>query len=70
MILKLPGLPIFDQGRPISAGDNLTFMVERCEAGRVLLVSRDQKTRGWAFEEEVVPFEQAPGFGFVNAAIN
>ena len=62
VLLKLPGLPIFDQGRPISAGDNLTFMVERCEAGRVLLVSRDQKTRGWAFEEEVVSFEQAPEY--------
>ena len=62
VVLKLPGLPIFDQGRPISAGDNLTFMVDRSEAGRLLLVSRDQKIRGWAYEDEVVPFEQATGY--------
>jgi tetratricopeptide (TPR) repeat protein len=62
VILKLPGLPIFDQDRAISAGDNLTFMVERSEAGRLLLVSRDQKTRGWAYEDEVVSFEQAADY--------
>ena len=59
---QLPGLPIFDQGREVPAGENLTFMVDRSEAGRLLLVSRDQKTRGWVHEDEVVPFEQATGY--------
>jgi tetratricopeptide (TPR) repeat protein len=38
---------------------NLTFTVERSERGRLLLVSRDGKTRGWAHQEEVVSLEQA-----------
>jgi tetratricopeptide (TPR) repeat protein len=62
VVLKLPGLPIFDQGREVPSGENLTFMVERSEAGRLLLVSRDQKTRGWAYEDEVVPFEHAADY--------
>ena len=62
VILKLPGLPIFDEGRVIAAEDNLTFMVEHAETGRVALVSRDQKTRGWVYEEELVPLEQAADF--------
>ncbi len=59
MVLKLPGMPLFDAGRPVDDNDNLTFTVERSEGGRLLLVSRDQKTRGWAYEEEVVSLDQA-----------
>ncbi len=59
VVLKLPGLPIFDAGRVVDDGDKLTFTVERSEGGRVLLVSRDGKTRGWAHEDEVVSLEQA-----------
>ncbi len=59
VMLKLPGLPIFDEGRVIAAEDTLTYMVERCEAGRVLLVSRDNKTRGWAYDDELVSLQQA-----------
>ena len=59
VVLKLPGLPIFDSGRMVDDGDTLTFMVERSEGGRVLLVSRDGKTRGWAYEDEIVSLEQA-----------
>ncbi len=59
VVLKLPGLPIFDSGRLVDDGDTLTFMVERSEGSRVLLVSRDGKTRGWAYEDEVVSLDQA-----------
>ena len=59
VVLKLPGLPIFDSGRMVDDGDTLTFMVERSEGSRVLLVSRDGKTRGWAYEDEVVSLEKA-----------
>jgi tetratricopeptide (TPR) repeat protein len=62
VVLKLPGLPIFDQGREVPSGENLTFIVERSEAERLLLVSRDRKTRGWAYEDEVVPFEHATDY--------
>ena len=50
------------KARAISAADHLTFMVERSEAGRLLLVSRDQKSRGWVYEDEVVPLEQATDY--------
>lgn len=62
VILKLPGLPIFDQDRAISVEDYLTLMVERTEAGRLLVVSRDEKIRGWAYEDETVPLEKATDY--------
>jgi tetratricopeptide (TPR) repeat protein len=59
VVLKVPELPLFDQGNAISAENHLTLTVERTEAGRLLLVSRDNGIRGWAYLEEVVPLEQA-----------
>ena len=49
VVLKVPELPLFDQGNAISGKDHLTFTVERAEAGRLLLVSRDNSIRGWAY---------------------
>ena len=59
VVLKLPGLPIFDAGRVVAGRRQPDIHGRASEAGRVLLVSRDQKTRGWVYEEEVVRFEQA-----------
>ena len=59
VVLKVPELPIFDQGRVISGEDHLTFTVEQSESGRLLLVSRDKAVRGWAYDDEVVSLEQA-----------
>ena len=59
VVLKVPELPLFDQGNAISGEDHLTFKVERSESGRLLLVSRDNKIRGWAYTDEVVPLEEA-----------
>ena len=59
VMLKLPGLPIFNEGRVVAPEDNLTFVVDRAEGGRVLLVSRDEKTRGWVYDDELVSLEQA-----------
>ena len=62
VVLKVPELPLFDQGNAISGKDHLTFTVERSEAGRLLLVARDNSIRGWAYPDEVVPFEQATSY--------
>ena len=59
VVLKVPELPIFDQGRVISGEDHLTFTVEQSDSGRLLLVSRDKAIRGWAFDDEVVSLERA-----------
>jgi tetratricopeptide (TPR) repeat protein len=59
VVLKLPGMPLFDDGHPVDDNDNLTFTVERSEGARLLLVSRDQKTRGWAYDEELISLDQA-----------
>ncbi len=59
VVLKVPDLPVFDQGRPISGEDHLTFTVEQSESGRLLLVSRDKAIRGWVYDDEVVSLEQA-----------
>jgi tetratricopeptide (TPR) repeat protein len=62
VVLKVPELPLFDEGNVISGEEHLTFTVERSETGRLLLVSRDNRTRGWVYTEEVVPFEQATDY--------
>jgi tetratricopeptide (TPR) repeat protein len=58
----VPELPLFDEGNFISAEDHLTFTVERSEAGRLLLVSRDNRMRGWVYPEEVVSLDQATAY--------
>ena len=62
VVLKVPDLPIFDQGRPLSGEDHLTFTVEQSESGRLRLVSRDKAIRGWVYDEEVVSLEQATDY--------
>jgi tetratricopeptide (TPR) repeat protein len=59
VVLKLPELPIFDEGRVLSVDDHLTFTVDRSESRRLLLVSRDKRTTGWAYEDQVVPLSEA-----------
>ena len=59
VVLRVPELPLFDQGRVISGENNLIFTVERSDSGMLLLVTRDKQTRGWAYADEVVPVEHA-----------
>src|SRR5262249_45775178 len=62
VLLKLPGLPVFDQGRVIADEDDLTFTVERSESGRLLLVSRDDQMHCSVFSDEVVPLSEAKDY--------
>jgi tetratricopeptide (TPR) repeat protein len=69
VVLKLPELPIFDEGRMLSAEDHLTLTVEKSEGGRLVVVSRDKQTRGWVYQDEVVPLEKAKDY-FDHAVLN
>jgi len=62
VVLKSADYPLYDQGRAISGQDHLTFVVERTEEGRILLVSRDKIIRGWLHADQVVPLDQANDF--------
>ena len=59
VVLKFSGTPLFDQGRQISSMDHLTFLVERLEQDRILVVSRDKSVRGWVFRDQIIPLERA-----------
>lgn len=59
VVLKVSDTPLFDQGRLIPSQDNLAFLIEQVEEGRVLVVSRDKSVRGWVIHEHVVPLDQA-----------
>jgi tetratricopeptide (TPR) repeat protein len=69
VLLKLPGLPVFDDGRVIADEDDLTFFVERSESGRLMLVSRDEKVHCTVFSDEVVPLSEAKSY-FDRVALN
>jgi len=62
VVLKSADYPLYDQGRAISGQDHLTFVVERNEQGRILVVSRDKIIRGWLHADQVVPLDQANDF--------
>jgi tetratricopeptide (TPR) repeat protein len=59
VVLKVSDTPLFDQGRMIPSQDNLTFLIERIEEDRILVVSRDKSIRGWLIREQIVPLGQA-----------
>ena len=69
VVLKLPGLPLFDQGRVIPEEDDLAFTVENLESDRLLLVARDKKMHCIAYTDEVVPLLEAKAY-FDRVALN
>jgi len=62
VVLKSADYALNDQGRAISGQDHLTFVIERNEEGRILVVSRDKIIRGWLHADQVVPLNQANDF--------
>ena len=62
VVLKAPGVPLFDQGNMVSGQDYLTFVVDRVEAGRLSVSSHDKRCRGSLHVEQVVPIDQALEF--------
>jgi tetratricopeptide (TPR) repeat protein len=59
VVLKSPTLFPLDLAAGRAGGDDLVYVVERSESGRLLLASRDRQTRGWLLCERVVPFAEA-----------
>jgi tetratricopeptide (TPR) repeat protein len=62
VILKSTEVPLADAGRLVSSQDRLTFLIERIERDRVLVVSTDKVVRGWIHPDHVVPLENAVRF--------
>jgi tetratricopeptide (TPR) repeat protein len=62
VVLKTPGTPLYDVGHWVPSQDHLTFVVERAQGDRLLVVSRDKTVRGWLPEEQVVPLDDADDY--------
>jgi tetratricopeptide (TPR) repeat protein len=59
VILKSSEVPLSDAGRLISSQGHLTFVIERNEPDRLLIVSSDKTVRGWLHPDHVVPLDLA-----------
>jgi tetratricopeptide (TPR) repeat protein len=54
VVLRIPGTPLRNQGRPIASGDHLIFVVERAENDRILVAARDKSVQGWLSVDQAV----------------